>query len=84
MRANAGIKKDCGCSPAKKCGCGSHNKKELVGNQKNLPENIKAKILAAPGKMKSKEDKSSNKEPKFMENIEMNSESPSKKYGKKY
>tara|TARA_R100001369_G_scaffold80927_1_gene111593 strand:- start:37 stop:423 length:387 start_codon:yes stop_codon:yes gene_type:complete len=26
-------------------------KKELVGNQKNLPEHLKAKIDAAPGKM---------------------------------
>lgn len=65
-------------APKKSCGCESPAKKALVGNQKNLPPQIKEKILAAPDKMKSKEDKSSNKEPKFMENIEMNSESPAK------
>lgn len=39
-------KKSCGCSG--KCGCGSPAKKALVGNQKNLPDAIKSKILAAP------------------------------------
>lgn len=30
------------------CGCDSPSKKALVGNQKNLPDHIKSKILAAP------------------------------------
>lgn len=39
-------KKSCGCSD--ECSCGSPAKKALVGNQKNLPDAIKSKILAAP------------------------------------
>jgi hypothetical protein len=30
------------------CGCGSPAKKALVGKQKNLPQELKEKILAAP------------------------------------
>ena len=45
---SCGCKGSCGCgSPAK---YGSPNKKALVGDQKNLPKEIKDKILAAPGK----------------------------------
>ncbi len=39
-------------SPAKKHGHKSPAKKALVGKQNNLPEHIKQKIKAAPGKMK--------------------------------
>ena len=35
--------------------------------------------IKSPAKMKSKEDKPSNKEPKWLEKAEMNSESPAKK-----
>lgn len=44
-------KKNCSScgSPAKMYGK-SPSKKALVGNQKNLPKEIKDKILAAPGK----------------------------------
>ena len=38
----------------------------------------------SPVKMKSKEDKASNKELKFMENIEKNAELPSKMCNKKH
>lgn len=41
--------KSCGSSPAKMYDK-SPSKKALVGNQKNLPKEIKDKILAAPGK----------------------------------
>ena len=40
-----------GNSPAKMYGKKSPAKKELVGDQHNLPEELKAKIEAAPGKM---------------------------------
>ena len=46
----------CGCDESCKCGSPakmyskSPSKKALVGNQKNLPKEIKDKILAAPGK----------------------------------
>tara|TARA_R100000995_G_scaffold69792_1_gene38371 strand:- start:557 stop:829 length:273 start_codon:yes stop_codon:yes gene_type:complete len=42
-------------SPAKGYGHKSPAKKELVGDQHNLPEELKSKIKAAPGKMYGKE-----------------------------
>ena len=50
-------------SPAKAYGHKSPAKKELIGDQKNLPEELKAKIEAAPGKMYGK--KSPAKQTKF-------------------
>lgn len=53
MRANAGIKKDCGCSPAKKCGCGSPAKmKDLSGDGKITQKDvlIGRGVIPAPSK----------------------------------
>jgi len=55
-KVSGGNSKSCGCPSG--CNCGSPakmygkspSKKALVGNQKNLPKEIKDKILAAPGK----------------------------------
>lgn len=55
-KVSGGSSKKCGCSSG--CNCGSPakmydkspSKKALVGKQKNLPKEIKDKILAAPGK----------------------------------